>query len=212
MNDDLTLPESLSDWLADADESTVVDHTASVDVAGMEKLLKTRGLRAEFLGEEVSRGQLFALAAEAPFSADAALNLLWNTLAWQSDPAELKDAVNAIDPGQHSSALMEAATLAGIDPTGAFRALNSGKRALPGLRPEVFTAYLYFAGGGNPEHPSLIFTDAIAAQLERFDWEFESDRAGDYARYCGLVRVWAEEAGVERRDLVELGLASLSGS
>ena len=81
MNDDLTLPESLSDWLADADESTVVDHTASVDVAGMEKLLKTRGLRAEFLGEEVSRGQLFALAAEAPFSADAALNLLWNALA-----------------------------------------------------------------------------------------------------------------------------------
>lgn len=212
MNDDLTLPESLSDWLADADESTVVDHTASVDVSGMEKLLKARDLRAEFLGEEVSRGQLFELAADAPFSADAALNLLWNTLAWQSEPAELAGAVNAIDPSLHSSALMEAATLAGSDPTGAFRALNSGKRALPGLSPEVFTAYLYFAGGGNPEHPSLIFTDAIAATLEEFEWEFSDGRAGDYARYCGLARVWAEEADVERRDLVELGLASLSQS
>lgn len=209
MNDDLSLPGPLSDWLEGKDDSTVFDDTASIDAEKLEKTLGEHDFSADLLDGEVSRAHLFELAEEAPFSAEASLNLLWNSLAWQTGPEDLPRIAAELDPGPHTSALMEAAALAGSDPTGAFRALNSGKRTIPGLGPELFTAYLYFAGGGAPEHPSLIFTDTIAGTLQEFDWEFSPGRAGEYARYSGLARVWAEEAGVERRDLIELGLASL---
>lgn len=219
----LPLPDRVTDWLAGKDETTIHEHSVAVDPPWIEELLAAHELSCDFLGERISRGQLFALAEEAKDSADKTLDLLWNTLAWGDGFAMYNNRVSfpylveavAADPGKAAEGLMRAAGLAGDDPVAAFHTLHGGQWKIPKFGPSFFSKFLYFSGAGAPRHPSLIVDKFVIAELRRSGWTYlEVGRVDevDYGRYAELAHRWADEAEVPRIDLIELALFSLKGA
>lgn len=218
----LPLPDRVADWLKGKDESTVHTHTVEVDVPRVEKLLAVHDLSCDFLGERISRAQLFDLAEQARDSADRTLDLLWNILAWGADSAHQDNDFNfphvieamAAEPERRAEDLMRAAELAVDDPVVAYRSLNAGRSKIPRLEPAYFTKFLYFSGAGRPDHPSLIIDGFVAAELRRSGWAHPDPARFDeidYGRYTELARRWSEETDAPRIDLVELALTTLRG-
>ncbi|AGF71378.1 hypothetical protein [Corynebacterium halotolerans] len=219
----LPLPDRVTDWLKGKDGSTIREHSVAVDLPWLKELLAAHELNCDFLGERISRGQLFTLAEEARDSADRALDLLWNTLAWGADStrqdvrADFPFIIEAVaaEPDRRAGDLMRAAELAGDDPVGAFRTLNAGRSKIPRLGPAFFTKFLYFSGAGAPWHPSLIIDRFVAAELRHSGWAHPDPARFDevdYGRYTELAHRWADEAEVPRIDLIELALFSLKGA
>ncbi len=81
--------------------------------------------------------------------------------------------------------------------------------AIPQLGPAFFTKYLYFAGGGDPNHPCTILDINVARALhETCGWTSLPIEGGwhadTYERYCNLLGMWVEQHdGITRRDLIE---------
>ncbi len=95
--------------------------------------------------------------------------------------------------------LTRAKDMAGHDPAGAYAVLRPGRRnEIPALGPSFFTKFLYFAGGGNPDHPCLILDRVVATALHDKcgwtslprTWGWSADT---YQRYCDLLARWARE-------------------
>lgn len=99
------------------------------------------------------------------------------------------------DADHNSDLLTEAAGLSRTEPEAAYRLLNG---QIKNIGPAFFTKYLYFAGAGDPEHPSLILDARVAAAL-RDHCGWDSLRIGGawppdtYGRYCSLLQRWARE-------------------
>jgi hypothetical protein len=97
--------------------------------------------------------------------------------------------------------LRDAALASREGPATAFSVLRPGRRnAIAWLGPNFFTKYLYFAGGGNPDHPSLIVDHYVRAALDREtgkDGRFRhisQYSVGDYLEALNQLKAWATAA------------------
>jgi hypothetical protein len=75
------------------------------------------------------------------------------------------------------------------------------------LGPAFGTKFLYFAGGGRPDHPSVILDRRVAEALVRRGWTSLKTTGGwssdDYEHYCALLQRWVVETGLEGPDRLE---------
>lgn len=151
---------------------------------------------------EISRGDIFVLARDRDSA--AVFRLLWHVLAWGSG-SKLRGnrrrlVAVAADTSRVADVLERAATAAGSRPGVAYALLYPDDRraAIPYLGPAFLTKYLYFAGGGVPDHPSVILDSRVATRLrDEAGWTSLDGRGGwpasTYERYCRLLRRWAAE-------------------
>ncbi|WP_410657222.1 hypothetical protein [Amycolatopsis sp. lyj-112] len=134
--------------------------------------------------------------------AEHVFTLLWRTLAWGSGShlRQNSQRLNSIeaDVVRAEDLLTRAAEESRRDPERAYALLRPRHNEIRGLGPSFFTKFLYFAGGGAPEHPCLILDRVVATALrEKCGWE-SLHRAGPwppetYRRYCDLLARWARE-------------------
>jgi hypothetical protein len=120
----------------------------------------------------------------------------------------------AADLDASGEAHTAAARLSWVAPIEAYRRLYPNDRTLfANLGPAFFTKYLYFAGGGDPNHPCVILDSRVAAALVGIGWTSLHTRGSwpaiTYARYLDLLGRWSSELaddrpdGPPRRDLLE---------
>ncbi|OXR39742.1 hypothetical protein B7C42_08181 [Nocardia cerradoensis] len=155
---------------------------------------------------------MFALADAAVETTDGALTLLWNTLAWGTGRGARNNrrriAAIASDRDAYAALLLEAAQVSRSDAVAAYALLRPSpyRNAVRWLGPAFFTKFLYFAGGGRPDHPCCILDYRVAAALRAAGWSGLADSgwsAQVYGRYMRLVRSWRDECDCTRVDLIE---------
>ena len=218
-------------WVSSADSNVeIFNHSITVDLDWWNSSLSYRGLPGGPItgmsatgtlvdsGQSViTRGHVFTCATSAADDPESALRLLWHALAWGSGPRyrlnhRRMDSI-AADPARASEALSVAARLSRLIPIEAYRRLYPDDQTLIGsLGPAFFTKYLYFAGGGNADHPCLILDSRVAASLVRAGWTSlnpgGASPATTYGRYVDLLARWRHELTDEkghtpRGDLIE---------
>jgi hypothetical protein len=150
----------------------------------------------------LSRRDVWRHADAALADDEALLGLLLHSLAWGAGHRlrlcrKRLESV-ADDVAATVAVLRQAAEISRSDPVAAYSTLYpGGGAAIRWLGPAFGTKFLYFAGGGNPNHPSLILDSQVATVLHRRGWT--SLRSGGrwpattYGRYCDLLRRWATE-------------------
>lgn len=154
----------------------------------------------------ISRRGVFALAGQVADdeSGDAALRLLWHTLHWgtgDSNRGNRKRIASVTANPHHTGTQLRLAAIASReDPDVAFRILKPGLRpSIKHLGPGFFTKYLYFAGGGSADHPSLIVDSRVLRTLNNhldgkpFAYPFGYG-AGTYRRALEVLNGWADSA------------------
>jgi len=161
------------------------------------------------------RIDVFRYAEGASQDPERALTLLWYALAWGSGKALRQNRRRIESVGADRSAIVEhlarAAGLAAVSPFRAFEVLFPGGRSLiKSLGPAFATKFLYFAGGGAADHPSLILDSVVATVLKNdCGWRSLATSGGwpadTYERYCQLCARWAEDLEVAP-DQVEFAL------
>lgn len=209
----LPLPTGLEEHLSRTSrERSVHDHSVSIDPQWWRAVLveaempgdPPRGLRQAGHDQELlSRRRLFELGREIDehSSHDVVLGFLWHVLAWGAYGRTNRRRVSSVAadiPGS-VAALRKACLASRESPVGGYVTLRPrGASAIPWLGPAFLTKVLYFAGGGLPEHPSLILDDRVAGALHHYGWV--SLRTGGnwpaptYERYCRLMWRWSEDA------------------
>ncbi|MGC4961845.1 hypothetical protein ACPXCG_07320 [Gordonia sp. DT218] len=217
---DLAPPTILIDWLAAGDRTTeLLDDTVGVDRPWWAEQLAEHGLPGVLCGETISRTGLFGLADAALASPDDAINLLWNTIAFCHGrrPGENKRRMVAVatDRRRIGGLLQEAAQASREDPATAFELLKPerGGNTIERLGPTGFTWFLYFAGGGAPDHPSQVLDSKIARTIRRAGWKrfpVSAWTADDYVGFGEVVARWRTESGAARNDVIVRGLYSVS--
>lgn len=119
----------------------------------------------------ISRAQLFSMADDTvdDGTGEGALRLLWHTLLWGTGDGNRNNwqRIEAVaeDPRRAAILLRDAARLSRDDPREAFVTLRPGRNAIRYLGPAFFTKFLYFAGGGRPDHPCLIVDNRVLNTL-----------------------------------------------
>jgi hypothetical protein len=95
-----------------------------------------------------------------------------------------------------------------------------GQNLIKYLGPSFATKFLYFSGGGRPDHPCLILDERVARALhdQAGWWSLDPGNfwpADTYERYSGLLHRWSVEvSGSGRRicaDELERALFKLGG-
>ncbi|WAL49798.1 hypothetical protein OQN32_28605 (plasmid) [Rhodococcus pyridinivorans] len=128
--------------------------------------------------------------------------LLWLSMAWGTGSrrrlVHRRMRTVAAEPHRYVEVLAKAADCSRTDPGTTYALLYPGNRTrIPFLRPAFFTKLLYFAGTGNPDHPSLILDSRVATALHHAGWT--SLRSGGrwpadtYQRYTELLARWGTE-------------------
>ncbi|WP_407673035.1 8-oxoguanine DNA glycosylase OGG fold protein [Paenarthrobacter nicotinovorans] len=113
----------------------------------------------------------------------------------------------AADSTSAAYLLRDAAQAAVSDPKAAFLLFNPGRPALKYWGPNFFTKYLYFAGGGDLRHPSLIVDARVLATLYRttgntaFRPRSTSYSATSYLAACEVMQKWADELSSPERQV-----------
>jgi len=197
----LTVPEDLREAVRGADRNRdLVQQPVSVNPAWWQERLPTAGLAARSGTDVLTRDDLFGLGRGAQHSTDGALELLWACLSWGTGKTQRNNGQRIEAVARTSGAtdkLCKAAGISTSSPKEAYEVLRPQKNAVPYLGPPFFTKFLYFAGGGDVDHPSLILDSRVAASLARHGWKGLAGTywwpATTYDRYCTLVRRWAEE-------------------
>jgi hypothetical protein len=173
----------------------VDEHTIRIRKQWWRGAVTSRDLPGELpVGVTLSRAQVWVRT-------DDVFTLLWRTLAWGSG-SQLRQNTRrldsiAADVDRTEKLLTRAAEKSRHDPAGAYAVLRpGGHNAIRSLGPSFFTKFLYFAGGGGPAHPCLIFDRVVATALrDRCGWEslhhFGPWPAYTYQRYCDLLKRWA---------------------
>ncbi|MGV1005462.1 MAG: hypothetical protein ACOYEV_12015 [Candidatus Nanopelagicales bacterium] len=213
---DIHLPDSAVNEMAAINVDTwITNHRMPVSRQWWTDKLTGAGIADTVLSSAISRGEIFELAAKAAQDPDAALALLWNSLAWGSGNKLRNNgkriASVADDTARASALLMEAATLGRTSPFDAYELLYPQQRGvIHQLGPAFFTKYLYFAGGGSPTHPCAILDENVARALrDSCGWKsLPVEKAGwytsTYDRYCTLLGTWVQQHnGIGRRDIIE---------
>lgn len=157
----------------------------------------------------ISRNGVFALAGEAAEdeTGHAAFRLLWHSLHWGTGDSNRGNRIriaSVIENPHHTGTQLRLAAIASReDPDVAFRILKPGLRSsIKHLGPGFFTKYLYFAGGGSADHPSLIVDSRVLRTLSNhlsgrpFAHLF-SYGAGTYQRALEALNGWADSASAD---------------
>ncbi len=184
------------DWLRPLGtrEDAIFEHSIPVSPAWWRDALA----KTPFAGEEppseehLTRGNLFDLAEDAKRSALGARRLLWASLSWGTgrrhrlNRKRIESVVRASDGGD---VLRQAAVLSRTDPRAAYQVLRPTKsNALACLGPPFFTKFLYFAGGGDPEHPCLILDSFVADTLQK-ECGWTSLTRTDVVAFCHVPQI-----------------------
>lgn len=181
----------------------------------VDQALASAGIRAEPLSIHVEDdGRTLLRRCDVRKHVDDPLALLWHTLAWGAGPrrrlCRRRIEGVAVDVDGARRVLSEAAAAARHEPGAAYRLLYpQGRSALPALGPAFGTKYLYFAGAGDREHPSLILDSRVASALRGHGWSGLSDwgwAADTYGDYCNLLEDWRQHSGAASAAQWELAL------
>ncbi|GAC50013.1 8-oxoguanine DNA glycosylase OGG fold protein [Gordonia aichiensis] len=216
---DISAPTELIDWVTHRDRAAdLMTDTVQTDGAWWRDELVTAGLPDAAIGSSRSRVELFELGAQASANPDAALALLWNTVAFCTGRAmaDNRKRIVAVSANRDRVArlLQKAAEVASTDPDTAYDLLRPGRaNRIDRFGPSGFTWYLYFAGAGAADHPCQVLEPAIARALRWSGWDALSSTnwsADEYVDYLGLLRRWRTEIGVERLDIVVNGLVAIA--
>jgi hypothetical protein len=205
-------PSALSEWLAQKPRSEAIDDHGFLLKVGRWNERVAGALGTPLVGEDggtelgrISRGGLFRLAnsAKEDETGVAALHLFWQSLAWgtgnshRNTPGRVASVTT--DEAYAARLLRDAARLSTTDPRAAFLKLQPSQPALKSWGPNFFTKFLYFAGGGAVDHPSLIVDARVLAALSEATGEplFKSRNTNysvsTYLAACELMRSWADQ-------------------
>lgn len=145
-------------------QAAVEGHIVRIREQWWREAITSRGLPgAPPVGATLTRAQVWSPAGDV-------FTLLWRTLAWGSG-GQLRlntRRLNSIaaDVPRAEKLLTTAAETSRHDPAGAYAVLRPGARnAIPSLGSSFLTKFLYFAGGGAPDHPCLILDRVVATAL-----------------------------------------------
>jgi len=227
------MPRACRKWLQEADVAAVIHDqwvkvnltwwNSAIEAVGGGPVQGTVGDEMSAVGEgTISRGDLFKIAPRAAFEPDAALALLWHSVAWGAGPSGLRNVPRLIDSVRRNddaaSHLMRAASLAVTSPHEAYTLLRPGQKNLfTSLGPAFFTKYLYFASADDSHQPCLILDRNVAVSLFHHGWtSLQADNpkknsnwpVSTYDRYLELVTRWLDELEADtgqrpRADLIE---------
>lgn len=216
----LALPDDLTDWLAEGDRTAeLLSDSVLVDQQWWTDTLAEFELPNTLHGSRIDRQELFALGAVAGESPEDAIALLWNVVAFclgrQNSDGKKRIAAVAADRKRLGRLLQEAALASRDDPGAAYAMLrpDKGGNTIDRLGPGGFTWFLYFAGAGDPKHPSPVLEAKVGRSLRRAGWKGLRDgvwTAADYVAYSRIVDRWRTEAGVDRNDVIVRGLFAIS--
>lgn len=211
-------PDALAAWVAEYPRQDAIhSHGFRLNIGKWNALvghLPGAPLVSEDGGKDVgliSRRGLFQLAAAArrDDSGTAALGLFWHALAWgtgsnhRNTPGRIKSV--AADTTRSGQLLRDAACLAVSDSKAAFLLLKPSHTALKHWGPNFFTKFLYFAGAGKVDHPSVIVDARVLATLhaetddKRFKPPSSSYPVSTYMAACELMQDWASELSTPER-------------
>ena len=162
---------------------------------------------------------MFKLAGAAQTSARDAERLLWNAVAWGAGkkPRLSRKRIESVaqDRVRLSELLRQAAVLSRSQPVDAYALLRPRDNAIKHLGPAFFTKYLYFAGGGDADHPCCILDDRVAHSLQVAGWHSLPRRSdwwpSTYGRFMELLARWKRETSAARLDLIERYLFDAHG-
>lgn len=214
-----THPAALATWIEANSRIDAIDRHGFSQM----KIAKWNGLIGDLPGTPlegedggnerglISRGGLFRLAGPAreDDSGTAALDLFWKSLAWgtgdshRNTPGRIASV--AANPKEAATLLRDSARLAVTSPEAAFLKLRPGRPALKYWGPNFFTKYLYFAGAGAVDHPSLIVDARVLATLGKetenpvFHPRSTNYSVDTYLAACAVMRTWAEELSTPER-------------
>ena len=159
-------------------------------------------VRRDTRGTFLTRSDVWGHASEFTRDHVGALRLLWHALAWGVGLNSLRnegrrlDAV-AADPSRAAGLLQQAAALSRTQPEDAYAVLHPrGSGVIKQLGPAFGTKCLYFAGGGAPDHASLILDARVATTLRRAGWTSLPNGGwlpSAYRRYTDLMARWSKE-------------------
>lgn len=207
-------PLALPEWAVPTTprRQAVEEHRIRIPASWWREELDQRKLPGERpAGPTLTRAEVWAPAEDV-------FTLLWRTLAWGSG-SHLRQNGRRLDSIAENveaarAVLTEAAAASREDPARAFELLRPGDRnRFRSFGPSFFTKFLYFAGGGAPDHPCLILDRVVATALrERCGWD-SLHRTGPwpavtYERYCTLLARWARTSG-HAADELEVALFHL---
>jgi hypothetical protein len=217
----LTSPAGLGDWLTNADpQHVILGHAIPINRSWWDRELGHIGLPSgTVVSENITRAMVFNLAEAAQFNAPDAERLLWNAVAWGAGkkPRLIRKRIESVeaDRTRLGELLREAAVLSRSSPVDAYTLLRPRDNAIKHLGPAFFTKFLYFAGGGNPDHPCCILDDRVAHSLQAAGWRSLPRRndwwPSTYGRYMELLAQWKNETGATRLDLIERYLFDANG-
>lgn len=211
ITDTETLPVPL--WLVEAvgasTRAALVDQAITVAPAWWQAALSENGFTAaEYVSSAstLMRRDLFRLGERAGQSGEDARVLLWACLSWGTGRRHRHNRIRvrsvAAQRDELSERLRRAAELSRSEPEAAYAELRPQANAVSHLGPPFFSKFLYFAGGGDPDHPSLILDSLVAEALRcgcgwtsltgRYVWPTTT-----YGRYCRLLTRWSQEVGEE---------------
>ena len=202
----LPLPAALSVGHREVDISA---HRINVSSRWWQNHLDSRGLPGGPLPVQRDGAKEFLTRADVWSRADRlkrdedVLSLLWHALAWGAGTRGVRNDERRMDAiaagrGRAVTLLRQAALLSHTSPEQAYQMLHpGGKGAISQLGPAFGTKFLYFAGGGRPEHPCLILDKRVATALAANGWLTLGAKGGwypgTYGEYCTLARRWAGE-------------------
>ncbi|WP_235009787.1 hypothetical protein [Mycobacterium sp. 3519A] len=211
--EDIHLPPQAVAQLRDTEAAEWIDnHTIEVRRSWWTTTLEEHGFDDTLVGDTISRAEIFALSGPAAESPDAALTLLWNSLAWGSGSKRRKNRARIASVARNretaTALLQQAARCSRRDPGEAYSLLYPDNRtAIRQLGPAFFTKYLYFAGGGSSDHQCCILDENVALALQKTcGWHSLPSRswlATAYARYAVLLGRWVNEHELDRPDVIE---------
>ena len=208
LNPDATLPDDV--YIRLTSRVSVLNQNVKVDATRWQHALHRRrlpmpvGKLASTAPVSLTRADVFAVADQDP-EPDAAIQLLWHTLAWglgrraQHLLARL-DAI-ADDQDGASKRLVEAwvSVRDGGDPKTSYEILTTDRGAsrIRWLGPASSTKFLYFAQGQAVAPTHLILDNVVATNLQATAWPDAPTAAWwpiTYGSYCALMQRWAAEA------------------
>ena len=228
LNSNTPLPDDVYDRLTG--RIAVLNQPIRVDATRWQEALHIRGLPMP-VGKLAARGQvvlsradIFAVADQDP-TPDAALQLLWYSLAWGLGPRapRLHARLDAIAKDQDgASKLLVKAWISvrdGDDPATSYAVLTTsgGAGQIKWLGPAFSSKFLYFAQGQAVTPTHLILDKVVATNLKATAWPDAPTTAWwpvTYGSYCALMREWAFEASLRSGRVVssdEIEFAVFSG-
>lgn len=160
----------------------------------------------------IGRAYLFSLADDAvrDETGTSALRLLWHTLLWGTGDGNRNNVqrIKAIREDPHRAAILlrDAARISRRHPREAFAILRPKGNAIRSLGPAFFTKFLYFAGGGHPEHPCLIIDNRVLNTIWSETGGCNDDLkprhnygASTYVAALDILSNWAEQLTTSER-------------